>query len=74
MMRVERCKECGHPSFRYSCDRCEAEIIGVGDAAKPFEVIVNSPGGLQVATHLCGSCVVEVAKAGVAILPKGGTE
>jgi hypothetical protein len=72
--RTERCDKCGQSHAVYTCDRCEAEIVGVGEASRPFEVVVNSPGGLQVATHLCGACVVDLAKVGVAILPTGGTE
>lgn len=70
MMRIDTCQHCHRSGARFTCDRCSAEIIGADDrSSRPFEVVVNAPEGSQAATHLCGSCAVELAKLGIALLP-----
>lgn len=71
MIRFEECDKCRHSHAVYTCDACGYDIIGVGVASSPFRVTVQAPtGAMAVESHLCGSCVVELAKLNVAIMPR----
>jgi hypothetical protein len=51
------------------CACCDAEIIGIGPGEGAWLVSVTAPHNRPAVTPFCGSCVVELAKLGVRLLP-----